>query len=397
LARVRRTRFLFFHPHDVVYPDIDALLGGEIQIRREEVLLAISVLASEEVPLRLDDLELIVSIPVDRWVEVDAESWERLDRFVRAGVLLSDGDDPVLAELRARDETLTVASWNVYAALYYSIMRWRDIDTEEPPEGDPELMLEESYREFVSAAGAAPTHFYRAAPGSAAIELPLQSPDGPFYDLLLRRRSTRSFDPSTPLPLTTLGTILYYAFGCQGVATYAGGALSLVRKTSPSGGGLHPVEVYPLILRVEGVDPGIYHYAIEDHTLEQLQILSLPEAEEWTSEFTMGQRYFGSAQALFVLTVRFDRAQWKYRNDDRIVASASMDAAHLSQTFYLLCEEVGLGACITAALNVENIEARLGLEVFREGVLAICACGSSGELDPSLHPAFVAHRPRTSS
>jgi SagB-type dehydrogenase family enzyme len=275
-------------------------------------------------------------------------------------------------------------------------MRWRDVDTEEPPEGDPELMLEESYRDFVSAAGPAPTHFYRAAPDSPAIALPLERREGALYELLLRRRSTRSFDP-VPLPLATLGTILYYAFGCQGIATYAGGALSLVRKTSPSGGGLHPVEVYPLILRVEGLDPGIYHYAIGDHTLEPLQTLSLPEAEAWTSEFTIGQRYFGSAQALFVLTARFDRAQWKYRNDDRIVASASMDAAHLSQTFYLLCEELGLGACITAALNVENIEARLGLEVFREGVLAICVCGTTGPLDPSLHPVFADYTPRSLS
>ena len=44
-----------------------------------------------------------------------------------------------------------------------------------------------------------------------------------------------------------------------------------VLKTSPSGGARHPTEVYPVVLRVDGVEPGLYHYSVKNHGLELLR------------------------------------------------------------------------------------------------------------------------------
>jgi nitroreductase len=66
-----------------------------------------------------------------------------------------------------------------------------------------------------------------------------------------------------------------------------------------------------------------------------------------------------------------------------------MDAAHLAQTFYLVCAELGLGAFVTAAVNGANIEERLGLDPFTEGALAMCGCGRPAareELDAKFEP-----------
>ncbi|MDF5808502.1 hypothetical protein P4123_14470 [Pseudomonas aeruginosa] len=52
-----------------------------------------------------------------------------------------------------------------------------------------------------------------------------------------------------------------------------------VRKTSPSGGSLHPVEVYPIVLNVDGIERGIYHYSVRRHGLERL----------WTGMHTSGR------------------------------------------------------------------------------------------------------------
>jgi len=52
-----------------------------------------------------------------------------------------------------------------------------------------------------------------------------------------------------------------------------------------------------------------------------------------------------------------------------------MDAGHLSQTLYLLCQELGLGAFFTGAVNDVNIEELLGLDPLQEGVLGISGCG----------------------
>jgi nitroreductase len=71
-----------------------------------------------------------------------------------------------------------------------------------------------------------------------------------------------------------------------------------------------------------------------------------------------------------------------------------MDAAHLSQTFYLLCAELGLGAFVTAAINGADIDDRLGLEQFEESALAICGCGTPSPSPSGLDPEFLPYVPR---
>ena len=46
---------------------------------------------------------------------------------------------------------------------------------------------------------------------------------------------------------------------------------NLALKTSPSGGARHSIETYVVIRDVEGLRPGIYHYAPDRHTLEKIR------------------------------------------------------------------------------------------------------------------------------
>ena len=64
-----------------------------------------------------------------------------------------------------------------------------------------------------------------------------------------------------------------------------------------------------------------------------------------------------------------------------------MDVAHLSQTLYLLCSDMGLGAFFTAACNEIEAEALLGIDGVDEGVLAVGGCGIpvEGENAMALH------------
>jgi nitroreductase len=72
-----------------------------------------------------------------------------------------------------------------------------------------------------------------------------------------------------------------------------------------------------------------------------------------------------------------------------------LDAGHLSQTFYLLCTELGLGPWITAALDESVVERALGLDPLHEGVVAICGCGRPATESPvgPLEPAFTPIEP----
>jgi nitroreductase len=65
----------------------------------------------------------------------------------------------------------------------------------------------------------------------------------------------------------------------------------------------------------------------------------------------------------------------------------------LSQTLYLVCTELGLGAFVTAAINGGNIEERLGLDGYREGAILVCGCGPPGPAAAGLEPEFAPYVP----
>jgi nitroreductase len=71
-----------------------------------------------------------------------------------------------------------------------------------------------------------------------------------------------------------------------------------------------------------------------------------------------------------------------------------MDAAHLSQTLYLVATELGLGAFVTAAINNADIEERLGIDGYREGVLAVCGFGRPAAERSPFDPEFLPFVPR---
>src|SRR5207253_7919197 len=125
-----------------------------------------------------------------------------------------------------------------------------------------------------------------------------------------------------------------------------------------------------------------------------LEPMSAEKARTAAAEFVCGQTYFAGAHVLFVLAARFDRAFWKYRNHPKALAALMMDAAHLSQTMYLVATELGLGAFVTAAINNVDIEERLGLDGYREGALAVCGCGKPAAEPSPFDPEFVPLAPR---
>jgi putative peptide maturation dehydrogenase len=181
--------------------------------------------------------------------------------------------------------------------------------------------------------------------------------------------------------------VLRYVFGYHGFARLFG-EITTLKRTSPSAGGFHPVEAYPLVLRVEGVEPGLYHYDSHGHALERLAPVEPAEGRELAAQFVCGQTYFADAHVLVVLAVRFERAFWKYRNHPKALGALLMDAAHLSQTLYLVSTDLGLGAFVTAAINNVDIDERLGLDGYGDGALAVCGFGVPSPTPSPFDPVF---------
>jgi putative peptide maturation dehydrogenase len=401
LSRVRRTRYLAFTRVDDKTVDLARLLRGSLELVPVSRTVALSVLTGTQQSLSRAELELALDVP-EAWTvredllsDRDSADAARLDSLAKKGVLVTDDNSPDLAELRRRDEALAEDHWSPHAALYHYMAKWRDVrvDLDEPEQGESFDELIERAQDEIERLGNPPPHFVDLPNPKAVLSLELPSRSGQLYGGLNRRKTSRGFDREKRVTAEQLATVLAYVWGCHGLADYGQG-LAIVKKTSPSGGGLHPIEAYPIVRDVEGVSPGLYHYNVRHHALELMAELEPADVEELALDFTAGQTYFQSAHVLFLMTARFPRSYWKYRDYPRAYGVILMDAGHLSQTLYLVSTDLGLGAFVTAAINGANIEERLGLDGYREGAILICGCGPPGPAPAGLEPSFAPYVPR---
>ena len=192
---------------------------------------------------------------------------------------------------------------------------------------------------------------------------------GEFLEVLMSRRTHRRFSVQT-LSLSSLSNILYYTWGVTG--SIPSGVLGdLPRKTSPSAGARHPVETYVLALRVEGLPPGLYHYATREHSLELLRLGNL---EKQAARYCADQAWVQRAAALFLMTAAFPRVMWKY-NSPRAYRTVLLDAGHVCQTFCLVSTWLGLAPFCTMALRDTLIEKDLGLDGISESAFYVAGVG----------------------
>ncbi len=210
----------------------------------------------------------------------------------------------------------------------------------------------------------------------------LEDLDTPFATVLLNRRTSRRYagEPITSLELSRL---IYFTWGATALIPNPMGDFFL-RKTSPGGGSIHSVEAYPIVLDVEGVPPGIYHYVVRCHALEPV---ALGDQREWLAAACGDQTWIEEAAVVFASTAFLPRMSWKY-DFSRALRVVIADAGHISQTFGLVATWIGLGSFTTCALRDEVFEERLGLDPVREPILVV---NGAGRLEP---PPQDSSRPR---
>ncbi|MFD1151055.1 SagB family peptide dehydrogenase [Saccharothrix hoggarensis] len=210
--------------------------------------------------------------------------------------------------------------------------------------------------------------------GGVAVQLP-PVPDEPdwagagLYDVLLARRTTREFGPS-PVPLARLGELLGVLAGPSPARSRIGRS-GTVFKTSPSGGGRHPVELYAHASRVDGLEPGWYHYDGLAHALEPIGVTWGPDE---MAAAAGDQDWVGRAPVVLAYTGLLERTRWRY-DTSRAYRVVQMDVGHLSQTAYLVATALGFGIGFTAALRDEAVEHALGCDAYHEVVLGMSALG----------------------
>lgn len=381
----KRSRYFYLFLADQQILDLQSFLAGQLRFSLQPQLTAVSVIAETESVLTMAEMSLLVQVPADRWISGAELATNEIDGYLALatkGLLLSTSDEDPFSRFRQREEHLAATQWNPNAAFYhFKAKQPREIGiVDEDAVIDVESLAthsEESFAKFVARNGPPPPPFnVRRETEEAAepLELPRGASEGSFYEVLRNRRTSRAFDATKPMDSRDLATILYYSFGCHGYAQLSKDVVA-IKRTSPSGGCMHPIEVYPLVLNVAAITPGLYHYDAFRHALRRLKQPKADDLAGTAIGILGGQSFAGSAHVLLIMTARFERNFWKYRNSVKTYGVVLMDAGHLSQTCYLLCSHLRIGAFFSAAINAPLVEQLLELNGITEGAIGVFGCG----------------------
>ncbi|MBP1202623.1 putative peptide maturation dehydrogenase [Duganella sp. 1411] len=367
---IRRCAVLFVEPRENLDLDWSSLFAGEGALGATVRWVALAPHLGVEIEIGNDEMLALGGISLTLWRERAAceqqSSVDVIARLLALGLLVSDA--PEGAALRERDEVLRAQHWRPLSAAAHMFSRWGDMRVDKG-------MQFPSFEELVESYGTPPAPAIERADAGTALLLPSAERAG-LDETLFQRYTGRNFDPAAILPLATASRLLQRAFGSQGEREMAPDAFVL-KKLSPSAGGLHPTEAYVLAQRVEGVAPGLYHYHPVRHALEPLVAMDTAQTAELAMRMVADQDWFVDAPMMVVLVARVERNFWKYRNHAKAYRALLLDAGHLSQTFYLLATEAGMPAFVTAAVNEVDIERAFGLDPLKDMVVAVCGCGAA--------------------
>jgi SagB-type dehydrogenase family enzyme len=224
--------------------------------------------------------------------------------------------------------------------------------------------------------------FYSYAP---VITLPDPAPaldeyPGPdMYTCVSHRRSVRSFG-ATPLSLLELSRLLWASGGIT--TSYITPHGQDFYRAAPTAGALYPIETYVVANKVEGLEPGLYHYRVAgvdilerpitegSHSLEQLKTGDLRGD---VSAAALDQLMCAKAGAVFLWTAVFARSAWKYR--ERAYRYVYLDAGHMAAQLSLAAVAQGLGSCPIAAFYDGEVNEILGVDGESEGIVYMTAVG----------------------
>ena len=206
---------------------------------------------------------------------------------------------------------------------------------------------------------------YKKYPAAKRIKLARKFPAHALRitEILQIRQSFRSFSPKS-LSEVELSFLLWASTGIQRREQ------GYEFRTAPSAGALYPIETYVVINNVEGLEKGLYHYNIEEHTIEELKLDDLGRE---LAQAALEQEMLANAPLVFVWTAIFERSKWKYRQ--RAYRYVYLDAGIIGENLMLSATGIGLGSCNVGAFFDDEVNKILGVDGTAESVVYLSVVG----------------------
>lgn len=205
---------------------------------------------------------------------------------------------------------------------------------------------------------------YKKYPQAVKIKLPLPLHRGlSLEEAIKKRRSVRTYSEKA-LTLEEISQLLFAAQGITG--EYYGQPL----RSAPSAGALYPIEIYLVVGNVKNLKPGIYHYAVLEHSLE---LLKEGDFRKKLRSAALDQEMVEDAAVTFILTTIWERVTHKY--EERGYRYAYIEAGHISQNIYLQATSLGLGSVSVGAFFDDKVNKLLEIDGEKESAIYLHPVG----------------------
>jgi SagB-type dehydrogenase family enzyme len=218
---------------------------------------------------------------------------------------------------------------------------------------------------------------YRAYPEAPRIPVGESVPDRlrSFHALTRSRRSRRDYHPRN-VRREDFDALLYTACGVTGVMPWAGREVKL--RAYPASGALYAVEIYPVVFRVEGLKPGVYHYRAVENALEVVKE-EIDLAHIIGASLPVEREMVAGAAAIICLAGFFPRHERKYGQGGYRMLVA--EAGHISQNLVLAATALGLSARPFGGVFDDVLNHDLGLDGADEQFLLAVLVGHTGAVE----------------
>ncbi len=283
-------------------------------------------------------------------------------------------DEELLAGGLIDEKPFETAAWGWDALSFIYHIGTQDVSNEE--DITPEAWLER-YIEVSTLRTQEGPHVPSLS-ASEKFELPPPNTEQLFQrsygDILQSRKTSRVFN-GEPILLEELSTLLFTTFGkfhgeWEELAQ-EGYKFEGFRRTSPSGGALHPVNPYVICYHVSGLTPGVYYYNSPDHSLSFVS-----EIPDYTSlSRTLCSQYFVEGIAVGIVFTAFFHKAWTKYTHSRSYKDIYLDCGHLSQTCLLTATALNLKTWITAWFSDSRLSSLLHISGIEVAPLAFIGIG----------------------
>jgi SagB-type dehydrogenase family enzyme len=234
----------------------------------------------------------------------------------------------------------------------------------------PRLTSEESHAHALNLG-------YKRYPGAPSVTLPGSADVSQrgVTEAIHLRRSVNEFTDA-PMDLGTLAALLR---GSCGVTRR--GELPL--RAAPSAGALYPIETYVLAFRVDGLEAGLYHYALLADELERVS--DLADRRQVVAAVLAPGLADATPPAIVAMTAVLPRVEAKY--GERGYRFSLLEAGHIAQNLYLLASGLGLAGSAVGGFCDAELARVLRLDDPAEVAVYLFLTGWPGSETPDEPPA----------